>query len=141
MSKRIDILNKRFGKLLVLSFAGCANTHATWNVQCDCGKCFTVTYSNLKNGTSACSSCGNTTHGLTDTSYYGRWLTMKEKHKNNICIEWLSFDNFKNDTYATFKDKYSLRRIDPLKPYSKENCYWSVPQQKRCKKNERILFV
>ena len=66
---------------------------------------------------------------------------MKTKHKNDIAKEWEKFINFKYDTYDTFKEKYSLRRLDSTKPYSKENCYWSIPSKKRTDKNERILFV
>ncbi|MEA2017515.1 MAG: hypothetical protein U9N59_03610 [Campylobacterota bacterium] len=40
MSSRIDIKNKRFGKLLVASFEKQNNTHAVWNVICDCKKDF-----------------------------------------------------------------------------------------------------
>ncbi len=142
MSARIDIEGKRFGRLLVLSFKEQKNTHAVWNVECDCGEMFCVTYNNLSNGnTTACTSCGQTTHGLSGTHFYRRWTTMKEKHKDNISSDWNYFINFKNDTYDSFKEKYSLRRLDNTKPYSKENCYWSVPSKNRRDKNERILFI
>ncbi|MEA3228875.1 MAG: hypothetical protein U9P38_07375, partial [Campylobacterota bacterium] len=74
-------------------------------------------------------------------SFYRRWETMKINHKDNISKDWIAFINFKNDTYDTFKKEYSLRRIDNKKPYSKENCYWSVPSENRNDKNERILFI
>lgn len=37
MGKRIDITNKRYGKLLVISYAGCNKWGATWRCRCDCG--------------------------------------------------------------------------------------------------------
>ena len=142
MSARKDIEGKKFGRLLVLSFEKQKNTHAVWNVKCDCDKIFQTTYSNLSTGnTTACTSCGQTTHGFTGTSFWKRWQTMKVNHKDNISKEWNDFINFKNDTYDTFKKEYSLRRINNSKPYSKENCYWSIPSKKRTDKNKRILFT
>lgn len=37
--KRIDLTNRRFGRLTVIGFAGVAkNGNALWNCQCDCGQ-------------------------------------------------------------------------------------------------------
>lgn len=37
--KRIDLTNRRFGRLTVIGFAGMAkNGNALWKCQCDCGK-------------------------------------------------------------------------------------------------------
>lgn len=142
MSSRIDIKNKRFGKLLVASFEKQNNTHAVWNVICDCKKRFQVTYSNLSTGnTTQCKSCSQTKHGLTGTTFYRKWQTIKTRHKDNISKEWQIFKNFKNDTHETYKEKYSLRRLDNTQNYSKENCYWSVPNNNKRVKNDRILFI
>lgn len=35
--KAIDLTNQRFGRLVVLRRADCANGHARWRCQCDCG--------------------------------------------------------------------------------------------------------
>lgn len=142
MSARIDIEGRKFGKLLVLSFDSAKYTHAIWNVECECGKKLKVSYSNLITGNSkGCASCGQKTHGLAGTSFYSRWIVMKAYHKDFIAKEWLEFANFRDDIYDTYKREYSLRRLDKTKQYSKENCYWSIPNDRKNIKNERILFV
>lgn len=127
MSSRIDIKNKRFGKLLVLSFKEEKNTHAVWNVQCDCELVFTTTYSNLISGnTKSCASCGQTIHGFSRTSFYRRWKNLNKK--NDVCEEWRDFLNFKNDTYHDFNEKHRLCRKDSSENYSKSNYFWKEPK-------------
>ena len=126
MSTRIDIEGQRFGKLKVLSFYKTKNTHAIWNVICDCGKKFMTSCNNLKSkNTTSCQSCGQKTHGLSKTSYHRKWENLRSNHKNNTCSEWYNFVTFKNDTYNTFKEGYRIKRKDINKIYSKENCYWN----------------
>lgn len=61
MPKKIDLTNKRFGKLTVLSQAENIQTpngrsHVAWNCQCDCGNTCVVRSDNLRNGHTF--SCG-----------------------------------------------------------------------------------
>ena len=61
MPKKIDLTNKRFGKLIVLSQAENIQTpngrsHVVWNCQCDCGNTCVVRGDNLRNGHTL--SCG-----------------------------------------------------------------------------------
>ena len=57
MSTRIDLINKRFGHLLVLSFAGLnKRTSALWLCRCDCGKEKVINGQSLRIGSTK--SCG-----------------------------------------------------------------------------------
>lgn len=55
-NKLIDLTNKRFGKLLVLSRANNIGEQPAWNCLCDCGTMVTVLGGNLRkpNGTRSC---------------------------------------------------------------------------------------
>ena len=51
----IDLLGQRFGKLLVVSYAGSGgNRGALWNCRCDCGNDHIVTGGNLRHSTKSC---------------------------------------------------------------------------------------
>ena len=61
MPKKIDLTNKKFGKLLVLSQAENIETpngrsHVAWNCQCDCGNIKVIRGECLRNGSTT--SCG-----------------------------------------------------------------------------------
>jgi len=54
-----DISGQRFGKLIVVSYAGfCGTRHAHWNCRCDCGAARTVRGTKLnRENVSACARC------------------------------------------------------------------------------------
>ncbi|ANZ60064.1 hypothetical protein AYR62_01905 [Secundilactobacillus paracollinoides] len=58
MSKRIDLTDRRFGRLVVLQFGGrnAVNQNAMWLCQCDCGERVVVDGVRLRSGTTK--SCG-----------------------------------------------------------------------------------
>lgn len=141
MSKRINIKDKTFGKLTVLRFVQSKQTHAIWKVRCLCGKEFEVRYSNLiSKNTTACKSCGQKTHGLTNTNYYRKYLSLLQRQKRiNVDKDWHSFENFKKDTFSTYNEGFRLKRLDNKKPFSKENCCWQKPRVGN-EKSEIVYF-
>jgi 5-methylcytosine-specific restriction endonuclease McrA len=54
--RRIDLQGKRFGRLLVINYAGTKKGKAVWNCRCDCGKETEVSY--LKLSRDRTKSCG-----------------------------------------------------------------------------------
>jgi hypothetical protein len=56
MSKVIDLVGRRFGRLLVLRLEGIKEHKAYWQCKCDCGNFTTAFGNNLKRGTTK--SCG-----------------------------------------------------------------------------------
>jgi len=53
---------------------------------------------------------------------YGTWIW--HKRKGNLCEEWLDFWCFVNDVVERPGESYALRRVDPSKPFSKDNAEW-----------------
>ena len=78
----IDITGERFGKLVVISFAG-RNKHyaALWNIKCDCGNIKIVHGPHLKRG--AVKSCGClrpvVRHNMSNHPLYATWHSMKKR--------------------------------------------------------------
>jgi len=141
VSRRINIKNKVFGNLTVVSFSHNENSHAVWNVKCSCGTEFKVTYSNLKSkNTTQCKSCSQKTHGLTYTGYYRKYLSMRKRHGlENIDNNWHTFEGFKQDTFSTYNEGFRLKRLDNTKPFSKKNCCWQKTRVGN-NKSEKVYF-
>lgn len=98
MGKRIDLTGQRFGKLIVIEYAGTremnSGVKAYWKCKCDCGKEKVVSTCNLRSG--ATKTCGDPshyrgrkcpkshtenygTHRLSNHRLYNIWCAMKQR--------------------------------------------------------------
>lgn len=127
MSTKKNLLNMRFGRLIVIEESEPKNGKAAWKCKCDCGNFKITTSGILLRG--ECKSCncliketsqrnGRLTkkHGLRYTNFYSVWRTMKlrcyvEKNVSykyyglkgiKVCKEWHKFENFMNDMYESY---------------------------------------
>lgn len=141
--KIIDIINKRFGRLVVQAMI-VRNGRILWECKCDCGKTITTTKGNLSTGDTK--SCGclalkirksmHITHGKTNHRLYNIWQGMKTRcntithpaYKNyggrgiNVCKRWeKSFDNFYNDVIHKYIEGYTIERIKVNRGYYPSN--------------------
>ena len=149
----IDMTGKRFGRLTVLRRAEKkSDCGAYWLCRCDCGSVKEVLGTHLRDNTTL--SCGcyhkdniasiqrriKTTHGMSDTPVYRRWLAMRYRcydphHRMyyryggrgiTVCDEWRN--NFKAFyVWAEengFKSTLTLDRINGNVGYSPDNCRW-----------------
>lgn len=141
------LLGKRFGRLIVLRYAGSRKKRSVFKCRCDCQREVIVSGTKLRFGkTASCGSLGckrGTSHGLSKKSRaYNRWRTMmarcyNEKHERfrdyggrgiRVCQRWHNFLNFLADMGEP-PNKCVLDRMKNSRGYSPANCRWSTFKQ------------
>jgi hypothetical protein len=150
MSKRIDEVGKKYGRLLVIGRAGTSRLGlAIWRCLCDCGQEKIVQGGNLRSGNTQ--SCGclivellvarSRTHGHTQkrkrSATFRSWLGMRTRCYNvrhpsyrnygarsiKVCNRLRkSFENFLADMRSKPSSQHSIDRIDPNGHYSCGKC-------------------
>lgn len=159
-----DLSGKRFGKLVVVSFAGNSNNgHSKWNCICDCGKECVSFSTNLIRGMA--NSCGcikssvlgiaTTTHGKSKTRMFKIWVGIKKRCYNEnsksykwyggkgvrVCKSWLEgFQNFYNDMIDGYSDTLTLERENPNGDYEKSNCKWATYTEQARNKTNSVYY-
>jgi len=164
MSKKIDLVGKKFGRLLVLEEVTRDSRLAKirWECLCSCGKTTTsVTQSLVSGKILSCGCLKNelskercTTHGKSRTNIYRIWQGMIQRIRNpkspaykiyggrgiKYCESWALFENFYKDMGKCPNDSYSLDRKNSNGDYNKDNCRWaSQYTQQRNRSNNRWL--
>lgn len=169
MPSKIDLLNKRFGRLKVLSENPSAYNHKckklVWNCICDCGNKTLAYGDNLRNGNTK--SCGcfqkyriaevRFKHGRSNSSIYNTWRDIqircynkKDKSYKNyggrgirVCRKWRGssgFVNFLEDMGERPKG-LSLERTNNNKGYNPRNCRWATTKEQNSnKRNTTKIF-
>ena len=160
MSKFINLLNQRYGKLIVIKELGRTKSgKAQWLCKCDCGNKKIISSASLRRGTT--NSCGclviekATKHNMARTSIYNCWCDMKSRclNKNNkeyknyggrgikVCDSWLKFENFYKDM-GVKPNGLTIDRINNNGNYELSNCRWATKKEQGNNKrtNKRLFF-
>lgn len=149
MGTKIDMIGKRFGKLVVISEAGKIDHQFSWVCLCDCGKTTKpIRGTSLRKGETG--SCGckkysgdfNRKHSGCNERLYRVFVGMHQRCEKEysarfsryggrgikVCEEWSDYSVFRDwalkngyDPSAK-RNECTLDRIDNNKGYSPENC-------------------
>lgn len=144
--KKIELIGKRFGRLVVVREAGRAKNRAVlWECKCDCGNISIVQGAHLRGGSNKSCGCllkegSHKTHGKTHAPEYSVWAHIIQRCTNPknksykyyggrgiaVCDRWRnSFEVFYEDMGPKPGPEYSIDRINNDLGYYKENCEWA----------------
>lgn len=155
--KGLDLVGDRYGKLLVVAFAGIAahrskRSMRSWLCQCDCGKTTTVVGQDLRQGRT--SSCGCNRRKSLDPSLKELYALYKSPARSSRKTFLLTLEDFATLIHANccfYCGSHSsnlhrgyrqdlayngIDRMDNLRGYEPDNC---VPCCDICNKAKRNL--
>lgn len=165
MFKFIDLINKKFGRLVVLKKLSTDKYgNYYWLCKCGCGEEKSIRGNSLKSG--ATQSCGclqkeiiierltKHRHAIREkrSRVYRTWQNMIQRCTNlkhncykdyggrgiQVCKRWRKFENFLEDMGIP-ENGLTLDRIDNNGNYCKENCSWVTSKQNnRNKRNNHL---
>lgn len=163
MSKKVNILGQKFGRLTVVGECEerTKQGQLMYKCKCECGNIKNIRGYTLRNGGSKSCGCLNKinhhkTHGKTHTRLYSIFCDMKKRchNKNNkeyhnyggrgiiICEEWLNdFMNFYNWAINNgYDDNLTIDRIDVNGNYEPSNCRW-VDIKSQCNNTRKNVYL
>ncbi len=165
-SQFIDMEGQRFGRYLVIGYAGKTKKDRYWICRCDCGQTRKVKAGNIVRGTSRSCGCLSRettgsrvrTHGATKTAEFNIWSKMIARCTNSnnpawinyggrgikVCERWMnSFSDFLADVGPRPSPKHSIDRFpDNDGNYEPGNVRWAtqIEQNRNRRSNHFLTF-
>lgn len=165
-SRRLDIIDKKFGRLTVLKYVESESKDSMFLCKCDCGTEKVVRGTHLKNGKILSCGClqkertskAHIKHNLSDSRIYKIYKgIIKRCYKSNdpayknyggrgikVCDEWLKdFMSFYNWAINNgYKEDLTIDRIDVDGNYEPSNCRWvnKKIQSRNTRRNHYITY-
>ena len=137
---QLNLLDKKFGQLTVVGFAGRKKTVIRWLCRCSCGRFYEVSSGHLRAGrTTRCLTCVEETcrsHGRAGDSVHQTWSGLK--YRRLLCKKWMKFETFLADLGERPKGA-RIQRRNTRKPHSPGNSYWGTPEERLEREVELIL--
>ena len=155
MAELINLVGKRFGRLIVVSKVNIKSKNTIWECLCDCGLTTQVQGCSLRFGKTKSCGCllsqvasqtgalrakhGHKRKGQISPTYM-TWQNMNQRCNDTnhpryndyggrgitICERWKSFENFLEDMGERI-GTLTLERLNNDKGYYKDNCIWATP--------------
>jgi len=162
MSKKINLIGQKFGRLTVIEEAGRKNGHRMWLCNCECGKALNVPSHSLTSGNTK--SCGcfnidtiinrNLKHGMSKHPLYEKWIKICSRCNKltdtryqyyggrgiSVCERWSYFPNFAKDMGLPPSPTHSIDRIDNDGNYEPTNCQWAT-HKTQCRNRRSNKYI
>lgn len=170
MARKIEMVGRRFGRLLVEQQAQNMGRDVAWACVCDCGVPLNVRGAALRRGNTRSCGCLHReqliarnelalartarTHGMSNTRTFRIWAGMRKRCRNprtncfhsyggrgiKVCARWESFENFLADM-GEAPAQMSIDRIDVNGDYAPGNCRWATPAIQSRNKRDNLRLT
>ncbi len=121
-----NLRGKRFGKWVVLIYAGKKSHNRIWLCRCDCGVQKIVFESSLINKLSTkCLFCSWVKRSKDRTKSYFTWQRLKQN--GSLPKQWRDYEVFLNVVGDPPSSNAYLARYDVTKPHASGNTHWVIP--------------